>query len=62
MSRKMTTIRLDNIVVDWFIINGANLNGTINRAMKCLVQRCMCDEKFARKVINIGKSYNYKIG
>lgn len=57
----MTTIRLDNIVLDWFTINGANLNGTINRTMKCLVQRCMCDEKFARKVINIGKLYNYQI-
>lgn len=61
MSRKMTSVRLDNFVFDWFTLNGANLNGTINRTMKCLVQRCISDEKFARKVINIGKKYNYKI-
>ena len=61
MSRKLTSVRLDNFVLDWFTLSGANLNGTVNRILKIVVQRCLTDEDFARKVIKIGKRYNYKI-
>lgn len=62
MSRVLKTIRLDSAVQDWFTLHDANLNGTINRVMKCLVQRCQRDADFARKIQNNGKSIYYIIG
>ena len=52
MSRKLTSLRIDDAVRDWFNLNGANLNGTINRVMKCLVRECQRDENFAASVRN----------
>lgn len=60
--RNVKSIRLDSAVCDWFIMNGANLNGTINRLMCRLVQRCQHDEAFANRVRRHGKDIYYSIG
>lgn len=60
-SRKLTSLRLDIGVINWFELNGANLNGTLNKVARNLVQRCQSDEKFAAKVRRAGKDMYYYI-
>ena len=60
-TRKLTTIYLDNAVIDWFNINDGNLSGTINRLMCSLVQHCQSSPLMKRRVLNAGKKLYYKI-
>ena len=62
MSRVVKTIRIDAAVNDWFVRHDANFNGTLNRLMKCFVQRCQRDAEFAQKVSKNGKRLYYIIG
>lgn len=59
MSRKLVSLRIDFAVVDWFTANGANLNGTINNVMRCLVRECQRDDNFSAAVRNFGKTMYY---